>query len=455
MMEDVWRHYRWLLLASVVPCSVSLVALGSYEIVDQPAEITPYGIIIGLCLTLLFSHWLVWYRLIVPTSQRLQSSLKTLQTLRDNDALKSDIIDSVRDAIIVVDENARIVEASASARRIFAQQDNQLLGCDLISTIIPLKSQIAYSNYLKPYLQPANAATPAACACPVEFDAVRAHKQAVFPAEWMFHPITLADKHLVAIHVRDLSRSRHIETELVRQQEALYQAEKMSALGSLLSGVAHELNNPLSVVVGRAIMLEAEATSPQISSGIHKIREAAERCARVVKTFISMAKQSDSELGWVQCNDVIESVIEVTDQGLHNHNVELTLELAPDLPAMWADGAQLSQVLMNLIVNAQQALQEFDGPRRLAVITHFEQDTNTILIEVKDNGPGIPKELHSRVFEPFYTTKGTGVGMGVGLSVSFSIVQSHRGSITLQDNQTTESGAHFVIRLPIAPLVRS
>ena len=327
-MEDIWSHYRWLLLASIVPCSVSLVALGGYGLVDQSTELTPYGVIVGLCLTLLFSHWLVWHRLIVPTSKQLHASLIALQKLRD------------------------------------------------------------------------------------------------------------------------------METELARQQDALYQAEKMSALGSLLAGVAHELNNPLSVVVGRAIMLEAEVTSPQIANGIHKIRDAAERCARVVKTFIAMAKQSDSEPDWVQCNEVIKSATEVTDQGLRNHDIELALELAPDLPAMWADGAQLSQVMMNLIVNAQQALEEIDGPRKLAIKTHFVQDSSTIQIEIKDNGAGIAKELHSRIFEPFFSTKGTGVGMGVGLSVSFSIIQSHRGNITLLDDNV-ESGAHFVIHLPISPIMRS
>jgi CheY-like chemotaxis protein len=218
----------------------------------------------------------------------------------------------------------------------------------------------------------------------------------------------------------------------------------MSALGSLLAGVAHELNNPLSVVVGHASLLEDFATDAAIRDRALKIRTAADRCARIVRTFLAMARSKPRQRAAVQLNGTVREALEIVAYGLRTADVEVVRALAPDLPPVWADGDQLHQVFANLFVNAQQALQSVPPPRRLTVTSGFDADT--VWLEVADNGPGVPADIAHRIFEPFFTTKPQGVGTGVGLSVCHGIVAAHGGEIRLEPR--ADQGATFVVRLP-------
>ncbi len=251
--------------------------------------------------------------------------------------------------------------------------------------------------------------------------------------------------HLLSI-ARDITDKKRAASELARQREALHQREKLAALGSLLAGVAHELNNPLSVVVARAVMLE-ENSSPVTQAAAQRIRSAAERCARIVRTFLAMARQQQPERGPVAINDVVTAALDITAYAVRTSSIDVTLELAPGIPYILADADQLHQVLLNLIINAQQALQEHALPRRLRVATRYDVDTDTIRITVADNGPGIPAHLRTRIFEPYFTTKPMGVGTGVGLAVSFGIVEAHGGSIDVEC--PPEGGTAFHIDLPV------
>ncbi|MFO1349857.1 MAG: ATP-binding protein [Gammaproteobacteria bacterium] len=243
-----------------------------------------------------------------------------------------------------------------------------------------------------------------------------------------------------------MSERKAAEAEIARQRDALYQAEKMSALGSLLAGVAHELNNPLAIVVGQALMMEQFAPDSETAKRALKIRTAAERCARIVKTFLAMARQRPAERGKVDLNAVIESALDLTTCGLKSNDIQVQLDLAPKLPPLWGDQDQLGRLLLNLIVNAQQALQEIDGARRLTIATRFVFADECIRLEVADNGPGIAPELRPRIFDPFFTTKPTGMGTGLGLSICHSIVTAHGGAIRVEDSPV---GAHFVITFPL------
>jgi PAS domain S-box-containing protein len=242
----------------------------------------------------------------------------------------------------------------------------------------------------------------------------------------------------------DLTERKRVEAELARQRQVLHQNEKMSALGSLLAGVAHELNNPLSVVVGHASLLEDFVAEAAIRDRAHKIRTAADRCARIVRTFLAMARSKPRQRTAVQLNGTIAEALEIVAYGLRTADVEVVRALAPDLPPVLADGDQLHQVFANLFVNAQQALQSVAPPRRLTVTSGFDADT--VWVEVADNGPGVPADIAHRIFEPFFTTKPQGVGTGVGLSVCHGIVAAHGGEIRLEP--PTGQGATFVVRLP-------
>ncbi len=244
----------------------------------------------------------------------------------------------------------------------------------------------------------------------------------------------------------DLTERRTAEAEMERQREALYQSEKLNALGGLLAGVAHELNNPLSVVVGQASLLSETARDPAVEQRAEQIQKAADRCSRIVKTFLAMARQSTPERSEVDLNDVVDAALEITAYTLQSADIDVSRSLTPDLPPVWADPDQLNQVVMNLIINAEQAMAEQVGQRSLALITEADDDAGLVRLTVRDNGPGIPAELRSRIFDPFFTTKEVGSGTGVGLTVSHGIVQAHNGAIEVAGEPG--AGATFVITLP-------
>jgi len=249
----------------------------------------------------------------------------------------------------------------------------------------------------------------------------------------------------IVINTRDISDTKDAEAEIARQRESLHQREKLAAMGSLLAGVAHELNNPLSIVVGRATMLQEEAADESTRSVADKIRAAAERCARIVRTFLSMARQRKPELSAVEINTVIDDCVEMLGYGLRTAGVTVEKQLAQNLPSISGNADQLHQVFLNLIVNAQQAMETRPVPRRLRIVSRRQDDG--VIVQIIDNGPGIAPAIRSRIFDPYFTTKPPGGGTGVGLAVSLGIVESHNGSLTV--DCPPEGGAVFQVRLPI------
>lgn len=243
----------------------------------------------------------------------------------------------------------------------------------------------------------------------------------------------------------DLTERKSAEAALQRSRDALYQSEKLSALGSLLAGVSHELNNPLSIVVAQAVMMERQATGTDLAERAFKIRKAADRCARIVQTFLAMARQKRPERTAVDLNTVANSAIELASYGLRSDGVGITRAFAPRLPRISADGDQLHQIVTNLIVNAQQAMAGQSSLRWLEVRTALGPEPRTVILEVADSGPGIPADLRRRIFEPFYTTKPQGEGTGVGLSFSQGLAEAHGGRLTLGPS---EKGACFRLTLP-------
>ena len=264
--------------------------------------------------------------------------------------------------------------------------------------------------------------------------------------------ISYQDDEVIVYSIIDLTERRVVEAEIARQREALHQSEKLNALGGLLAGVAHELNNPLSVVVGQSQLLEETVEDPAIRQRAAVIGKSANRCSRIIKTFLAMARQSAPERRDVDINDVIWSALDVMGYALRSADVELACELAEDPPPVWGDADQLTQVAMNLIVNAEQAMASQAAPRKLSLSTLYDAETDEVCITVTDNGPGIPPELQKRIFEPFFTTKDVGAGTGIGLAVSRGIVEAHKGEIKL--NSAPDAGACFTVRLPSSQRAR-
>ena len=240
---------------------------------------------------------------------------------------------------------------------------------------------------------------------------------------------------------------KRVQADMQRQREALYQNEKLAAMGTLLAGVAHELNNPLAVVLGQAELLQRMAGEGPLSVRAQKITAAAERCARIVRNFLSLARHRPPERERVHLNQVIEGAVELVAYPLRVESIEVELDLDREIPPIWADAHQIHQVLVNLITNAQQALRESSAPRTLRITSRFERERGRVSVETTDTGPGIPEEVRARIFDPFFTTKPVGQGTGLGLSLCQGIVEAHGGTIAV--SSTPGQGTTFRFELPV------
>jgi signal transduction histidine kinase len=265
------------------------------------------------------------------------------------------------------------------------------------------------------------------------------------------------DSHEVLLRIRNLLETRFLHLALERQKEALeeqvqvrtrqlLQMEKLSAMGQLLAGVAHELNNPLAVVSGQAQLLKMGCERTPQAARADKIVRAADRCVRIVRNFLALAREWPPERAAVGLNGIVREAVELLEYELRTDGVEVELGLDPELPMLWADPHQLHQVLVNLLTNAHHAMRQMDGPRLLRLSTGVEPETGRAVVTVADSGPGIPPAIRDRIFEPFFTTKGPGQGTGLGLSLSHGIIASHGGTIEVESEPG--SGAAFRITLP-------
>ncbi len=262
--------------------------------------------------------------------------------------------------------------------------------------------------------------------------------------------ISYQDQDAMVVGLYDLTERKKAQEQIAMQQEALQQSEKMAALGGLLAGVAHELNNPLSVVVGQATLLMEGSPEPKVASRAEKIFKAADRCSRIVKSFLALARRKPPERKPVDLNQIVRSSLELLGYQLKTNEIDLQSHLDAALPHVIGDGDQLTQVITNLVLNAAQALEGWQGQHRITLSSAVDQEKH-ILLMIADTGPGIPPEIRSRIFEPFFTTKGSKGGTGVGLALCINIVAAHGGELLLGD--TPGGGATFTIRLPSADTV--
>lgn len=243
---------------------------------------------------------------------------------------------------------------------------------------------------------------------------------------------------------RDLTQQRLIQSQLV-------QTEKMAALGQLVSGIAHELNNPLTSIMGYAQLLLSRRLHEDRIADAEKIYQEAERARRLVKSLLLFARETKPERRLVDLNEIVERTLALRSYELKVENIQVTLDLDPRLPRTLADAHQLQQMILNLVVNAEQALQMARGSGNLWIRTR-RASSHRIALEVADDGPGIPPDVVSRIFDPFFTTKPPGLGTGLGLSIAYGIVQEHGGEITV--DSTPGQGATFVVELPVVPVAQ-
>lgn len=242
----------------------------------------------------------------------------------------------------------------------------------------------------------------------------------------------------------DLRAMIQIEEDLEQTHNLLMQSEKMAGLGRLAAGVAHEINNPMSGIMLYSNLIKEDLGEDHPSiSDLQTIIHEAERCKVIVADLLEFSHQTSYEMALIDLNDVIQKTLTVVKNQPLFQNIVLDLHLDPDIPPIFGNAIRLNQVILNIIVNGAQAM-DGRGEMKLISRSRANQDINELII--KDNGPGIEKDLLEQIFEPFFTTKVPGEGTGLGLSVSYAIIKEHKGSI--RATSEIDEGTTFTLRFP-------
>jgi len=250
---------------------------------------------------------------------------------------------------------------------------------------------------------------------------------------------TLEDK--VKLQTTDLRRSLK---ELRSSQESLIRSEKFAAVGELLTGITHEINNKLAPILGYAELLQLHAMEEESKDMLKVIEKSALSAKSIIDSLLTFARPKKLKKNYQDINQLLKQTIDLLSYKLNASGVKLIIDLDPDLPCTMADGNQISQVFLNIINNAQQAMEESSW-KELRIISWREGENE--IFKFTDTGPGVTDEVRKRIFDPFFSTKRPGKGSGLGMSVSYQIINNHGGEIRVENKE--DWGASFTIRLPI------
>ncbi len=331
------------------------------------------------------------------------------------------VVNGLQDGVMVVNREMKTVLSNARAGALIAALTGRSEGVEASIRLTPLDA-LAQQALTQP-------GTPQ-------------HKDFSFSEDNQRHisatATTVGGEGSVVIVLRDV-------TEEHLMQERLLQSEKMASVGQLVSGVAHELNNPLTGVTGFAQLLLNRNLDEQTRRDVETIYSEAERAAKIVQNLLSFARRRKAQKGLVNLNTLLERVLELRSYDLRVKNIDLDLDLDPHLPLTMSDPDQIQQVFFNVITNAEQAMLSAHGKGKLKIRTRAEK--GYVLLSFTDDGIGIPAENMRRVFDPFFTTKEGGQGTGLGLTISYGIVDDHAGRIRVESRPNR--GATFVVELPI------
>ena len=364
----------------------------------------------------------------VATLRDITDPKRAQDTLARSEARYRHLVESASDAIVTLDANGRFTTVNHAAENISGYRREELVG-----------------QWFAPMLPDDD--LPKALA---HFQDALAGETGLFETQFyrkdgeariisVTYSTPQKDEEVLCL-IRDVTDQKML-------QEQLIQSEKMSAIGQLVSGVAHELNNPLAGISAFAQLLLAEKRfPPDQRTAAETIYSEARRASRIVQNLLTFARQHKAEKVPTTINQVLDDTLELRGYELRVRGIDVRREYDESLPDTMADAHQLQQVFLNLITNAEQAIEKAEGHHhRLTVRTR--RVAESIRIDVEDSGPGIPPNLIERIFNPFFTTKPTGSGTGLGLSISLGIVREHEGKIWAENAQ--QGGARFVVELPI------
>ena len=373
---------------------------------------------------------------IIGFSEDITERRQAEEALRRSEEKYRSLFEQSIDPVFITTQEGIIVDSNQSMINLFGYTREELIGMDVRKIYInpedraKLRQEIGQQGFVKDW-------------------EIKLRKKDGTEVECLLTSVARWDdgKNILGYQgiIRDISQRKLAEAEKEEIEQKAELASRLAAVGEMASGIAHEINNPLTGVIGYAQLLSKKELPEDIKEGLEVINDGAQRVAGIIKRLLTFARQYKPEQTLVNINSIIEATINLRVYHLKTSNIKLTTRLAPDLPTTIADAGQLQQVFLNLIVNAETEMKQAHGKGKLSVRTR--QMDNIIRISFKDDGPGIIKKNLERIFNPFFTTRKVGEGTGLGLSVCHGIIAEHGGRIHAESK--LGRGATFIVELPV------
>ena len=333
------------------------------------------------------------------------------------------IIDSITDYIFVIDQNYKILRTNKAFANLFGREPADII--------------------MRPYYELFGLNGPHEwCVMGESRDTVsrRAVERTINDTYYLisYYPIHYDEHEAVVYIMKDITETR-------RLKDQVYHLDKLSSLGTLTSGVAHEINNPLTGIIGYTEMLLMRNEDDTTKKYLRNVYDSALRCKRIVENMLTFSRQTPAQKSVENINDIIDKTVELHEYWLKSTNIEIIRNYGK-VPYVSVDRQQMQQVVLNLLINAEQSISETDRRGRIEFKTSFDSESKTTLVEVADNGKGIPQEILPKIFDPFFTTKPVNKGTGLGLSIAHGIIAEQGG--TIEARSVLGQGTSFIIRIP-------
>lgn len=372
-----------------------------------------------------------YFQRVVGTTERERS--QALEIAARHAAHWQAIVDTATEGIVTIDETGCIESVNGAALRLFGYTSAELLGKNVV-VLMPEPFRSEHGGYLHRYMT-----TGEKRIIGIGREVLGLRKDGrQFPIDLSVGEGSTNGRRFFTAVLRDVTERKEMQTKLA-------QTERLAAVGELAAGVAHEVNNPINTIINCAQLIQ---DGDDARSNCEIIREEGQRIADIVQDLLQFARDDRDRPQPTAIPEVVARTMRLLGENWKRHGITLRVEVPEDVPLVQSRPQQLQQVLLNLLINAKDALTHGEHDDRRVWLTAQAADGG-VAMTVRDNGPGVPEQLGTRIFEPFVTTKRARGGTGLGLSISKGIVEGYGGTLTLQS--TPGQGAEFRVWLPIAP----
>ena len=359
---------------------------------------------------------------------------RTEAALGESEKKYRSLFEESRDALYVTTRDGKLVDANQAYLGLFGYTREEAMGMNVLATYIDPDDRLRFQQEIEPKGE-------------IKDYEIKLRKKDGEEMHCLLSASVRRDENgeIMGYHgsIRDITEQRRMEERERELQRELILSSRLASIGEMASGIAHEINNPLTGVIGYAQLLGQKDVPDDIREAVDVINEGGQRVAEIVQKLLTFARQSKVEKEYADINSVIESVLDMRSYEMKTSNIEVKTNFASKLPKTMVNVGQLQQVFLNIVINAEQAMITANGKGKLSVKT--EKKDNSIRVSITDNGPGISKEDMDKLFDPFFTGRDSGTGLG--LSIAYGIMRDHKGKVYAKS--TLKKGATFTVEVPI------